>query len=257
MNTRFIKHIVLTFILLVFISSCADKKKDNSLTIDAYRKLGMPDPDKQWEMKDYTQAHNVMAGLKWARPTELPVKDSEKSGALFQRMVSLDYLSFLHDSTITRSEKARRITKFGRVYDYWIDVYTIPILKKNYYNREIIDIRIFNLKVTEAALNLAHEINKSHDPADVALQYGYPSIKRAYLECLSDYLQPLTYTSEFDDRDMEKMLDSVHQSIMRNKEVMDTDVVNRLKHSISSIMDSTSSARLRDKYKRLENDLSL
>jgi hypothetical protein len=257
MRARIEKHTFSIVFILVFSFSCADKKADNSLTVNAYKELGMPDPNKKWDMADYTQAHNVLARMKWERQQQLPVKDSEKSGLLFNHMLSLEYLSFLKDSTITRSEKAHRITEFARVYDYWIDAYTIPTLKGNYYNREIIDIRLFNLRLTEAALNLAHEINRSNDPADIVLQYGYPSIKRAYLECLNTYLQPLNYASEFESPDMERMVDSIYQSMMRNKDWMDTSVVNQLKHSVRSAMDSTSSGQLRDKYRRLENDLSL
>ena len=255
MNESFIKHAFLSVFIAVCSFSCTDKRVDNSLTIDAYRALGMPDPARKWDMTDYTEAHNVLAKLKWERPLQLPVKDSEKSGLLFEHMLSLDYLSFLQDSTITRSEKAYRISEFGRVYDYWIDVYTNPTIKRSYYNREIIDIRIFNLRLTEAALNLAHAINRSDDPSDIALQYGYGPIKRAYLQCVNNYLQPRSYASEFIVQDMERMVDSIHYSVMRNREWMDSSAVNELKHSLRSVMDSTSSARVRDKYKGLENQL--
>lgn len=228
---------------------------DNSLTIDAYKELGMPDLNKQWDMADYTQAHNVLAKLKWEKQLQLPIKDSDKSGLLFEHMLSLDYLSFLQDSSMSRSEKAERISKFGVVYDYWIDIYSVPTVKPNYYNREIADIRIFNLRIAEAAFTLANEIIRSDDPSDVALHYGYNPIKRAYLECLNQYLQPKSNAWEFADQDMERMIDSIHQSVIRTKEWMDATAVNELKQSLRSAMDSTSSARLRDKYKFLENQL--
>jgi len=255
MNRSFAKHTFLIVVILACSFSCGNKKPDNSLTIDAYRALGMPDPDKKWDMADYTQARNVLAKLKWESPLQLPVKDSKKSGSLFERMVSLDYLLFLQDSTTTRNEKAQRISEFGVVYDYWIDVYTNPTIQRSYYNREIADIRIFNLKLAEEAFNLANEINKSDDPPDIALQYGYGSIKRAYLECLNNYLQPQAYGSAFADEDNERMVDSIHQSVMRNRKWMDSSAVTELKHSLRSVMDSTSSTRTRDKYKRLEKSL--
>ena len=255
MKEIFPKHTFLSVFIVVCSFSCADQKVDNSLTVDAYKALGMPDPLKTWDMTDYTQAHNVLAKLKWERPLQLPLKDSEKSGSLFEHMLSLDYLSFLQDSTITRSEKAYRVSEFGRVFDYWIDVYTNPTLKQNYYNREIINIRIFNLSLTEAAVNLAHEISRSNDPSDVALQYGYPSIKRAYLECVNNYLQPLSYESGVADEDMERLVDSIHNSVTRNREWLDSGAVSDLKHSLRSVIDSTSSNRVRDKYKRLESQL--
>jgi len=227
------------------------------LTIDAYRALGMPDPDKKWDMADYTQARNVLGKLKWESPLQLPVKESKKSGSLFERMVSLDYLLFLQDSASTRNEKAQRISEFGVVYDYWIDVYTHPTIQRSYYNREIVDIRIFNLRLAEAAFNLANEINQSDDPNDIALRYGYGSIKRAYFECLNNYLQPQSYGSAFADQEIERMVDSIHQSVIRNIEWMDSSAVSELKHSLRSVNDSTLSTRIRDKYRRLETSLAI
>ncbi len=256
-----IRHALLISILAVCIS-CAQKSADNSLTIEAYRGLGIPDPDKEWNMADYSQAHNVLAKLKWEQELQLPVKDSQKSGALFKRMISRDYLSFLRDSTISRNEKARRISEFSVVYDYWMDIYNVPTVNKNYYDREIMDVRIFNLNLSEAAFKLANEINQSDDPSDVALQYGYPSIKRAYLECLNKYLQPRTFVharnvwQEFADQDMQRMVDSVHSSVMRNRVwLMDNDI-RELRHSLNSVADSTSSNTIRAKYKQLDKELS-
>jgi hypothetical protein len=252
MNRSFAKHTFLIVVILACSFSCGIKKADNSLTIDAYRALGIPDPGKKWDMADYTQARNVLAKLKWESPLQLPVKDSKKSGLMFEHMLSLDYLQFLQDSVITRNEKAQRISEFGVVYDYWIDVYTNPTIQRSYYSPEIVDIRIFNLRLAEAAFNLANEINKSNDPHDIALRYGYGSIKRAYLECLNNYLQPEVYGWAFAEQDIERMVDSIHQSIMRNKEWIDSSAVTELKYSLRSAMDSTSSTRTRDKYKRLE-----
>ena len=256
-----IRHAFLILVLVVC-GSCAKDRGDNSLTIGEYRELGMPDPNKEWTMADYSQAHNVLAKLKWERQLQLPVKDSDKSGILFTRMISRDYLSFLRDTTISRNEKARRISEFSVVYDYWMDIYNVPTVDKGYYDREIMDVRIFNLNLSEAAFKLANEINQSHDPLDVALQYGYPSIKRAYLECLNNYLQPRSYVhardywQKFSDGDMERMIDSVRRSFMRNRAWLIDNDIQELRHSVNSVVDSTSSERIRERYKTLAKDLS-
>jgi len=255
MKANFLKHFFLAACILT-LSSCTDRREDHSLSVDAYMKQGMPDPGKKWDMTDYTEAHNVLAKIKWERPFELPAKDSEKSGLLFEHMISLDNFTFLQDSTMSLNVKAERISEFMRVYDYWIDVYTNPTLKRNYYDREIIDIQIFNLRLTEAMLNLAHKINRSDDPADIALQYGYRSIKGNYLTCLNNDLKTQSHTSEFADQDLERMADSVFNSVMRNKEWMDSSEVSELKVSLHLVMDSTASDYIRSKYKRLEEFLS-
>jgi hypothetical protein len=255
MSERYLKDAILIVFIGVCSFSCVDKEVDNSLTIGAYRELGVPDPNRQWTITDYTQAHNVLAKLRWEKQYQLPVKDSEKSGLLFDRMVSLDYLAFLQDSKIPLNEKAQRISEFGVVYDYWIDVYTTPTVQKSYYNREILDVQILNLRLTEAAFNLANKINQSDDPADVALQYGYTSIKHAYLECLNNYLLPRINSVEFAENDMEKMVDSIHHSLKRNKQWLDSAAVSGLKKSLRSAKDSTTSTRILNKYKLLENQL--
>lgn len=248
--------LVLIALILTGSLSCTDRREDPSLPVHAYVALGLPDPEKKWEMADYTQAHYVLAKIKWDQPLQLPVKESEKSGAVFDRMVSLEYLSFLHDSTISLNEKAERISEFTRVYDYWMDVYTNPAIKRTYYNREIIDLQIFNLRITEAMLNLAHQINRSDDPADQGLKYGYEFIKGNYLACLKNDLKTQSFTSDFSERDLEKLTDSVYNSVIRNKEWMDSSAVSELKQSLRLVIDSSSSRYIHNKYTSLEKLLS-
>jgi hypothetical protein len=219
--------------------------------------MGMPDPARKWDMDDYTQAYNVLARIKWEQPLKLPAKGSNKSGLLFDHMVSLEYLSFLQDTTLSLNEMAERITGFTRVYDYWIDIYTNPTLKRNYYHREIIDIQLFNLRLTEAMVALAQKINRSDNPADIALRYGYDEIKENYLTCLSTDLKTQSYTSEFLDHDLDRMADSIYSSVMRNKDWMDSSDVSELRRSLRLVIDSTSSASIRKKYGSLESSLSL
>jgi hypothetical protein len=255
MEGSFVKDVFLIVVILTGSISCTDRSEDNSLSVDGYMELGVPDPRKKWDMDDYTEAYNVLAKIKWEQPLKLPARDSNKSGLLFKHMVSLEYLSFLQDTTTSLNEKAERISEFIRVYDYWIDVYTIPILKKNHYHREILDIQLFNLRLMEAMLNLAHKINNSQDPADIALQYGYKSIKENYLISVDNGLKTQGNTSEFLKADLDRMADSIYTSVMRNKEWMDSNVVSEVRRSLHLVMDSTSSEYIRNKYKSLEKSL--
>lgn len=246
------------FVLLLLITvsfSCTDREADRSLSVEEFMKLGMPDPAKKWDMGDYKQAYNVLAKTKWEDPLKLPARDSDQSGLLFKHMVGLDYLSFLKDSTISLNEKAGRISEFTKVYDYWMDIYTIPILRKNHYPGEIVEIQLFNLHLMEAMLNLAHRINQSDDPADVALRYGYNAIKENYLACLHTDLRTQLHSSEFPERELDRMTDSIYASVMRNKEWMDSSTVNDLTRSLNLVVDSTSSDHIRNKYASLSKSL--
>jgi hypothetical protein len=255
MNAIFVKPIfVVAFILLISCFSCAKKQPDNSLTVEEYIKLGVPDPYNEWSMTDFSQARAALAKLKWDRPFQLPRKDSEKSGLLFEHMLSFGNMSFLHNSELSLNEKAEHISAFVSVYDYWMDVYSNPVID-NYYHRELIDIQIFNLGITERMVALAQEINKSNDSTAVALQYGYKSIQMNFLNCLTTDLKAQSRTSQFLKRDLDRMADTVYASVLRNKEWMDSSAINNLKKSLSLVMDSTSSDYIRDKYASLQKAL--
>lgn len=252
MKTSLVNHVFLIVIALAIGLSCSEEKReDHSRSVAAYMELGMPDPGREWNMEDYKQAHNVLAKIKWEYPRELPRSDSERSGALFERMVSLSYLSFLRDTALSLNAKAERISEFTRVYDFWIDIYTVPILRENPYHREIMDVQIFNMRLMEAMLNLAHKIVKSEDPADVALQYGYNSIKDNYLTSLYTGMRTQRSPSEFTNQEMEWMADSIYASVSRNIVWMDGGVRSELRDSLNSVIDNTSSLYVRNKYRAL------
>lgn len=256
MKTSRLNPVFLIVIVVANGFSCSEEKReDHSRSVAAYMELGMPDPTRQWTMEDYKQAQNVLARIKWEYPHELPLRDSERSGALFRRMVSLEYLSFLQDTTLSLNAKAERISEFTRVYDFWIDIYTIPILKENPYQAEILDLQVFNVRLMEAMLKLAHKINKSDEPADVALQYGYNSIRDNYLTSLYTGLKSQRRVSGSAIREAEWVADSLYASISRNLEWMDSDTRSELEEQLNAVMDSTSSDYVRNKYKALDESL--
>ena len=255
MNSRVVKCLYVILFIAIGVLSCTNESEDRSLTVDEYIKSGLPDPRKKWNITDYSEARNVLTKMKWLKPFDLPVKGSEKSGAVFDHMLSYDYLSFLKDSTILLNEKAGRISEFRRVSDFWMDVYSNPTIPVDYYQRERLHIRMFNLKVAEAMLNVAREINRSDDPADIALQYGYQGIKRNYLASLDSTLKA-HHAPKFPGGDLDTIADSIFNSVMRNKKWMDTSEVRELKQSLNLVIERTSSEYVREKYRTLERSIN-
>lgn len=257
MRENFVKHtflIVLVSMIAGF--SCTKKKVDQSLALEEYTKLGVPDITAKWEMADYIRAHNALAKLKWERPLELPKKDSEKSGPLFKHMLSLDYISFLKDSAISLSEKAQRVTEFRTVHDYWTDVYSNPVINPAFYSREVIAIKLFNLQLTEAIVNLGRKVQASDKPEDMMLRPGYKSIKSAYLAYMKSYLQPANFREDFPEEDLKVLSDSIRFSVLRNADWMDSSELALLRSSLRSLADSASSGAIRDKFRLLEKSLA-
>ena len=254
MNAISANPIFVIAFMLISCFSCTTEQADNSLTVEQYIKLGVPDPWSEWNMEDFSQVHVALTRIKWQKPFQLPRKDSEKSGLLFEHMLSFDNMSFLNNNELSLNEKAERIAAFVQVYDYWMDVYSNPIIT-NIYHRELIDIQIFNLGVTERMLRLAQEINKSDVPTAVALQYGYKSIQMNFLNCLTNDLKVQSRTSQFLKRDLDRMADTVYAAVLRNKSWMDSRTISDLKKSLNLVMDSTSSNHIRSKYTSLQKAL--
>ncbi|MCK5277963.1 MAG: hypothetical protein KAK04_05480, partial [Cyclobacteriaceae bacterium] len=83
---------------------------------------------------------------------------------------------------------------------------------------------------------------------DVKMQSGYRSIQMIYMAGLEDVLENQKYSSQYLNEDLEILTDSLTNSVMRNKDWMDSAAANDLKQALLVVMDSTSSDYIRKKY---------
>lgn len=70
-----------------------DVPLDTSLTWPIYRAAGVPEIDTAWSVEDYRRGVQVFGKMASASRAELPRRDSERSGGVFGRLVSLDNFS--------------------------------------------------------------------------------------------------------------------------------------------------------------------
>ena len=92
--------------------------------------MGVPDPNKVWSSEEIRIALDVFSRIKWEKPYTLPRKGSEKSGALFDRMISLGNMTFLQEDTLQLHDMAYLSLQFLQIFEKWKDVYTHPMWKK-------------------------------------------------------------------------------------------------------------------------------
>lgn len=234
--------------VIINVSCNRGTNKDYSLSLEEYRNMGIPDPNKVWNSEEIGIAIDVFSGIKWQKPYILPRKGSEKSGVLFERMISPENMLFLQNDTLKLHDKAYMLLEFLQIFEKWKDVYTHPMWKKQYYHRELVDININDVRVTEIMVDVAMKIMKSDDPVDIMLQSGVPNIKLNYISSLVNAFNLQSNSSQFLVKDMELMTDSLSASIDRNRAWMDSIAVDRLKNSINVVLDSTSSEYIRNKY---------
>jgi hypothetical protein len=247
--------LIITAFIVINISCNRGANRDYSLSIQEYLDMGVPDPNSVWNTEEIGMAIDVFSGTKWDKPYILPKKGSKKSGALFHRMISLENMTFLRNDTIELHEKALLSLQFLQIFEKWKDVYTHPMWKKQYYHRELVDININEVRVTETMVDLTKQVMASNDPAVVMLQQGIPQVKMNYISSVINALNLQSHTSQFLEKDMELLADSLSATVLRNKVWMDSTSMARLKESVELVLDSTSSEYVRGKYKIITEEL--
>jgi len=245
-------YFFLILILSVFLSSCKKPNfPDRSYTLEEYRELGMPEYDSLWNYEDYETVFLVLNTLKYKNPYALPVKDSEKSGILFSRIINIENLSFLQDETLPLHEKAQIIKEWFGIYRGLYLVYGNAQMKRQYYIRELTDIDIFGIRLAQKMLDLGNEINNSIYPSDIAMQSGYPSIQKMYINLLTEILVKQQQTSLYPKKTLELLSDSISNSIRKNMGWFDEGASTIIKQEILTVIDSTSYQKVDKNYKDL------
>jgi hypothetical protein len=239
-------------ILSIFLSSCKrPNAADHSYTLEEYRELGMPDHDTVWNIQDYETAFYVLNTLKYEKPFALPTKDSKKSGILFSRMTNLENLSFLQDEKLPLHEKAQTIKWWLNIYNGLNMVYTHIPMERQYYIRELVDIDIFGVGLAQKMLDLGNELYKSEDPSDVAMQSGVPAVQKMYIDLLVEVLGKQQHTSRYPKQTLELLSDSLSYSVRINMGLFDEHASEIIKQEMLTVIDSTSSRKIRNNYREL------
>lgn len=239
-----------SFIILLCMASCR-QGSDHSFPLKKYREMGMPDWSDGWTMDDYGNVIATLRNIQLYEPSSLPRKGSRKSGKLFEQLVNLDYHDFLNDDSLPLHEKARRIQPFLHVQEELCDIYTNPLGTEQYYNRELVSLYISGLSLVQDMIDLAHQINESDDRIDISMRRGYPAMQYSYMAMISSVLNEQSYFSQYREKDLEILSDSVAASIKRNMSWFDPHTAKIIKDNLRVAVDSSSSESIRDAYGRL------
>lgn len=242
--------------VLIIIGSCDNpRKKDLSLNEEEYEELGMPDPSKIWKHEDYRKAYTVLAQLKSTKPLSLPQKESKESGKYFNRLISVENISFLGDKSIPLNEKAFRIQSYILIQSDLTDIYTNIYGEDQYYNRELIDLYLFSLTISQRMLDLSYKINESDYTGDIGMKAGSGAVQYTYLAMLSFILDKQKNSSTYRVEDLERLTDSLSNSVIKNEEWMEVSSRENLKKQIQLVIDSVSSKHIKNEYNKLIEDL--
>jgi hypothetical protein len=213
--------------------------------------LGLPDHSKIWTLDDYITAGSVLGDLKVNQPLSLPKKGSRKSGEYFKRIVHTDNLSFLMDESLPLKNRAYKIQEYIDAVGSLITVYTDMDTVQQFYNSELIDLYIFAITISQNMLDLGQQINESVDEEDLGMQYAFNSIRKLYVRMILFTLDNQKKSNFFKKEDLERLTEFISGSIQLNKEWLVPAVNKDIKLRIESIIEDTSSEKIKTEYTEL------
>jgi hypothetical protein len=100
-----------------------DAPLDTSLTWPIYRAAGVPEIDRAWSVEDYRRGVQVFWKMAGTSRAELPRRDSERSGRVFGRLVSLDNFSGVAASSAAE-DRARLGEDYLAVFPGLLQLYS-------------------------------------------------------------------------------------------------------------------------------------
>lgn len=235
----------------MFIFSCSSSNDDLSYDADEYVTMGMPDYKTAWTQDDYMNVFTSLNRLRLTKPSSLPKKNSAKSGAYFDRMLSEENFSFLQKETSTLTEKAYQIQYYAGLPNELINIYSNGLNKDELYHQELVEFYIFGLYVSQKKLDLANKIMQSEDPSVKNLQRGLVSVQRGYMEMTLYILENQIKSTVFTKNDLERLSIIVAKSIEINKVWMGITNADRIKQKLQEAVDNSSFPLVRDNYQNI------
>ncbi len=240
---------------LLFNACSRNSEKDLSLTPEKFEQMGIPDPTQPWTYNDYLVACRLLDNLRVFQPYALPKKNSKRSGIYFQRIIHPENFSFVLDETLTLNERAYEIQKYVDIQALLITMYTDLGHPEQYYHRELIDLYIFGLTISQNMLDLGQQINESVDEEDIELQHAYNSIQEVYVKMVLFVLENQKKENLFDVEDLERITEYVSGSVNLNNHWMLPSAKIDIKNGIQEVLDNTSSTHIRNIYEILIKEL--
>jgi len=226
---------LLITIVIFIIGGCSKQlPNDNSLRVTEYMKSGLPDPSRTWASNDYALAFSVLENLKQTRQYSLPRKGSEKSGVVFNRMLSQDNMVFMEIEEMMDEQKLHHLRNYLRVCENMVGLYTISATGLHYYHRELTEAYLFGLEVSNKMVELNAKIKgtNSFDSTD--------PVQSVYLSGLFNFLRTQNGASRFTEEDHRLIVEGISKSVNSNKFWYDENIKANIKLAFQLISDSTA-----------------
>jgi hypothetical protein len=244
--------LILLIIAILITGSCKNSsRKDLSLTVKEYEKLGMPDLTKLWSSQAYMRAFSVLSTVKLNNPMAYPQKNSKKSGAVFNRFINKENLSFLDDSNISLKDKAFEMQSFSSIQNALTQKYTDDFRQEQYYNVELIETYIFGLYVHERMLDLAQIILNSNDDYLANMKAGIKTVINGYVQMTFFVMAEQVKSNIYQVKDLDRLSTEVSRSLIKNIKLIEPEFRDKLASHLQTLIEKSPSDYIKKNYQEV------
>jgi len=249
--------LVLFLLIIISLVSCRlNSRKNLSLSIREYEKIGMPDYRKAWDDQDYMKALSALSSLRVNKPYSFPRKNNIRSGRLFEKLVDIKNLDFVHDTTISLHDRAFRIQYYSSVQNNLSRMYTNELSQKQYYAGEIIDTYIFGLHINDKMLELAEKIMDPENTSVSGLRSGTAGVVMGYVNNIIFALDALLKDGTYRTGDLKRLSNEVTRTLSINKKWIDQPSRLNISSKIQTVIEGTKSRAIKRSLKKALDTLS-
>jgi hypothetical protein len=247
--------ILIFFFLTISVGCNSQSTKDESLTVQQYEMLGMPNPEKIWQNMEYDQCIVTLSNLKKENSKSLPQLKSEKSSILFRRLISPENLLFINDSSIDLQKRSIQLQFISANFGKLLLLYYQNDASKQYYSNEVAEIIIFGFKMAEESFILTNDLLKNVSVLNEEMKLGIQNLKDGYRNTILGTLSELERSNQYHVEDLEKLSIALNKNIRANIKWIDPNVRLEIKKQITKITQKKYSQIVNDKLIEIKNIL--
>jgi len=234
----------------------SDVPPDQSLKADEYSNKGMPSLDRPWNPSDYLTCINVLGSCAENNIYSLPRYKSANSGAIFNRIVSVENFSQLEDKTRLIDVRIREVSEYIVNLNGVFVVYVKAGFRGKPFDSEVVEImaRLLNLNLIKAQLSdEALASTAKEDPSYALRKEGREAMKAGLFQIMMGAIRALTEHQYYRDSELIRLAgyikdfapplmaemtpDAKAQLITRIREIIQQEKKPGLKNALSELLD--------------------
>ncbi len=131
---------------------------DNSLYPEQYQSFGMPKSNELWNAAEYKRARKVIKGFYDIDKWSLPRKNSQYSGSLFERMVSIDNLEIINNQSEPIQKRLEEHDEIINSTNILLNLYYERSATEQRFGAEVLTILVFSAKSTNYSIDIIKEL---------------------------------------------------------------------------------------------------